>query len=484
MNSPTKTGSAPAGSPSRRERGEDMLGAVSRGARLLWRRIAASVEEMTAPRGSGLGRHSLDRIRAALLACATEQGGEASARARAAQLGATYLALDTAGRQDFLRLLSSDFGPEPQRAAAALARYQASLGGADQPYAELELRTALRSQRGRILRQFNALPEGTKFLVDLRADVLRWLKDDAALGVLDGELQALLQSWFDVGFLALERITWDSPASLLEKLIGYEAVHEIRSWSDLRHRLESDRRCYAFFHPRMPREPLIFVEVALTAGLAGNIQALLDESAPDLDPKRADTAMFYSISNTQVGLRGISFGNFLIKRVVAELQRDLPNLKRYATLSPLPQFGRWLAGQPDAAIDAALGPRERAALEEALGEPCTAQALRDRLAGDWLQQTALAEALRLPLSRLAARYLASARHDDGGAHCPVARFHLANGARLERINPLADLSPKGLRQSAGVMVNYLYRLDYIEENHERYVKDGVVAMSSEVRRLL
>ncbi|HRE17799.1 MAG TPA: malonyl-CoA decarboxylase family protein, partial [Rhodocyclaceae bacterium] len=202
---------------------------------------------------------------------------------------------------------------------------------------------AMRSARIRILTQFNALPQGVKFLVDLRVDLLSFLESDPELAALDRELENRLTAWFDVGFLELRRITWQSPAALLEKLIQYEAVHAIRSWTDLKNRLDSDRRCYGFFHPRMPDEPLIFVEVALVNKLADNVQELLDEHAPVFDPKQATTAIFYSISNTQEGLRGVSFGNFLLKRVVDALKRDLPQLKQFATLSPLPGLRRWLA---------------------------------------------------------------------------------------------------------------------------------------------
>ncbi len=266
----------------------------------------------------------LAQLRQQLQECAAGTGGEVSARNRAAKLGETYLGLDDAGRHEFLRRIALDFGPEPAKVDAAHRAYQSAAGTPRQWDAEADLRAALRSSRIRILTQFNALPQGVKFLVDLRTDLLRFLEKDEELAVLDRELESRLTAWFDVGFLELQRITWNSPASLLEKLIQYEAVHEIRSWSDLRNRLDSDRRLYAFFHPRMPQEPLIFVEVALTKELSSNIQELLDEHAPVFDPARADTAIFYSISNTQPGLRGVSFGNFLLKRVIDDLKRDYP----------------------------------------------------------------------------------------------------------------------------------------------------------------
>jgi malonyl-CoA decarboxylase len=261
----------------------------------------------------------------------------------------------------------------------------------------------------------------------------------------------------------LQRITWNSPASLLEKLIQYEAVHEIRSWNDLRNRLDSDRRLYAFFHPRMPMEPLIFVEVALTKKLAGDVQELLDESAPVLNPQRADTAIFYSISNTQHGLRGVSFGNFLLKRVVEDLKRDFPQLKTFATLSPMPQFVSWLKRNPDALAGLDLD-------------------LAHLSAGAWAADGTFARRLRDPLQKLGARYLLEAKQDGRPADA-VARFHLGNGARIERINWLADKSAKGFKHSLGLMVNYLYDPEQIEANVEAFVGSGSITASAMMRRL-
>lgn len=405
----------------------------------------------------------LAQLRKQLQECAAGTGGEVAARGRAAKLGETYLGLDDAGRHEFLRRVALDFGPEPAKVDAAHRAYQAAAGTPGQWDAEADLRAALRSSRIRILTQFNALPQGVKFLVDLRADLLRFLEKDEELAVLDRELESRLTAWFDVGFLELQRITWNSPASLLEKLIQYEAVHEIRSWSDLRNRLGSDRRLYAFFHPRMPAEPLIFVEVALTKELSGNIQALLDEHAPVLETERADTAIFYSISNTQAGLRGVTFGNFLLKRVIDDLKRDFPQLKTFATLSPLPQFCAWLKRTPEAIEDLGL-------------------TLAQLQSGDWAQDKALARRLRDPLEALAARYLYAVRQN-GRPFDPVARFHLGNGARIERIDFLADASAKGFRQSCGLMVNYLYDPDEIEQNVEAFVGEDRIAATAAIRRL-
>ena len=417
---------------------------------------------------ASVGPKQLGEWRRLLTECAEARGGEVSARIRAAALAQTYLELDDSGRHAFLRLISLEFGPAPERVAQAHEAYQQAVGSEDQWDAEAELRAALRSARLRILTQFNAIPQGVKFLVDLRADLLRYLDEDVELAPLDRELESRLAAWFDVGFLELQRITWCSPAALLEKLIEYEAVHEIRSWADLKNRLDSDRRLYAFFHPRMPMEPLIFVEVALTDHLADSVQALLDEHAPVFDARRADTAIFYSISNTQAGLRGVSFGSFLLKRVIDDLQRDFPKLRNFATLSPLPGFASWARKNPQALAD--------------VGLELDAEQLA---AGGWAQKAATARKVNDALTRLAARYLTLAKASRGDGRQPldaVARFHLGNGARIERINPLGDASPKGMQQSFGVMVNYLYDPDSLEDNVESFAREGAIATSAAIRR--
>ncbi len=416
----------------------------------------------------GLTARATEQLRAQLRDCAAGQGGEVSARVRAAKLAETYLHLNDEGRQAFLKLIALEFGPDPKKVEKAHAAYQKAVGTPEQWKAEAALRMAMRSSRIRILTQFNAIPQGVKFLVDLRADLLRYLDNDKELAVLDRELESRLSAWFDVGFLELQRLTWHSPAALLEKLIEYEAVHEIRSWTDLKNRLDSDRRLYAFFHPRMPAEPLIFVEVALTDHLADNVQALLDEQAPVFDNRKADTAIFYSISNTQVGLRGVSFGNFLLKRVIDDLKRDFPKLDNFATLSPMPGMAAWVRKNP-----------------LVLGEAGIELPLEALSTGAWAADKKLARALREPLLRLGARYLATAKQ--GGAESgppadPVSRFHLGNGARVERLNYLGDSSAKGFRQSFGLMVNYLYSPDDIETNLEAFASEGVIAMSAAVRR--
>src|SRR3954453_3918672 len=318
--------------------------------RSAWREIALSARGAlsSAPRPD-LPEDDISGLRQRMLDCLDGRGGEVTARAGAAELGRSYLALTETGRERFLRLLAEEFDTDHDAIAERRAAVLRAADPAQRAAAERALRAALTAPRVTLLRQFNVLPEGVKVLVDRRAELIGIAGQDPALRRLADDLRDLLADWFDIGFLELRRITWESPASLLEKLIAYEAVHEIRGWTDLKNRLEADRRCFAFFHPRMPDEPLIFVEVALVSGIAGNIHALLDEEAPIGNPQTADAAIFYSISNCQNGLVGISFGNFLIKRVVDALTAELPRLKTFATLSPIPGFRAWLSAEAERA---------------------------------------------------------------------------------------------------------------------------------------
>jgi malonyl-CoA decarboxylase len=452
-----------------------------------WRDIADSTRGVisAAPRPD-LPEADRAQLLAQMRACLEQRGGEVSARARAAELGRSYLALGPEGRRSFLALLADEFDVDYERVRAAGRAIENAAEGekAERRAALRDLRLATEAPRLRLLTQFNALPEGVKFLVDMRAELLRFSREEPGLRVVEEDLKSLLAAWFDIGFLELKRITWDSPAALLEKLSAYEAVHAVRSWDDLKNRLDSDRRCFAFFHPRMPNEPLIFVEVALVTGLAGNIQALLDEAAPVGDPRMADTAIFYSISNAQKGLAGISFGGFLIKRVVDLLSAEFPRLRTFATLSPIPGFSGWLDARLGEGEPGLLTPAERKALAAASG-PGPRGTLRQVLAdGSWMEEPKLVRALRAPLLRLCARYLIEAKRDNGKALDPVAHFHLSNGARIERLDWLGDTSPKGLQQSAGIMVNYLYRHADIEANHEAYAGEGYVTASSAVTGLI
>ncbi len=447
----------------------------------VWHDLSASLDGDAV--SNSLEGKSADILLERMRACIEAEGGEVSARARAAQLGEDYLGLNEQGRQRFLELLAENFAPDPARIESAIDAYRA--GTFEDEWRTLQdLQDALVPPRRALLTQFNALPQGVKFLVDMRADLLPFARRSPALTALDREMERLLASWFDIGFLELQRISWDSPAALLEKLIAYEAVHEIRSWTDLRNRLDSDRRLFAFFHPRMPSEPLIFVEVALVNGIAGSIQTLLDEDAPAMDPNAADTAIFYSISNTQEGLRGISFGNFLIKRVVEELKSEFPNLKAFSTLSPIPLFQKWLTDTIAGGDPEILTADDRKRLKKTSGNKFGKGDLARLLdEGGWQGDEDLAEALKPALMRLCARYLLSEKRRDRPFD-PVARFHLSNGAQLERINWLGDRSDKGMRESAGMMVNYLYRIADIDRNHERYAKNGFVTAATAVKSLL
>jgi len=453
-----------------------------------WRGIAGSSYDATqAGSRPELPDDDLERLKEQMQACLESRGGEVSARGRAAALGHVYLALDKTGRERFLRVLAHDFDVDERPVNAAIDEFRKADGTDARRKAQALLKKSLEAPRIKLLTQFNALPDGVKFLVNMRAELLSLKSDEPALQGLEQELKALLTSWFDVDFLVLRRITWDNAsAALLEKLIAYEAVHAINGWDDLKNRLDSDRRCFAYFHPRMPDEPLIFVEVALVNGLADNIQALLDEDAPVQDPQNADTAIFYSISNAQKGLAGISFGNFLIKRVAESLSAEFKGLKTFATLSPVPGFMTWLnktlaEGEPKLLTDS-----ERKALSAAVGRKMGAKGTLKSLLGDpeWHRNPTASEALRAPLIRLCARYLIKEKGLNKRALDPVAHFHLTNGAGIEKLNWRGDLSARGIRNCAGIMINYLYDLNRVEDNHEAYTLSGKVKASSALRGLL
>jgi malonyl-CoA decarboxylase len=437
----------------------------------VWRDMASSV--------SGDGDETLE---AQMQACLAGRGGEVSARNRAAKLAQTYLTQDDAGREAFLRTLAG-FDSDPDAVAAAYTKVEAAQDIAERATAKAALRQALEPPRLKLLTQFTSIPDGRKFLVDLRGSLLKLRGHDKLLAALDADLRGLLAAWFDIGFLELQRIDWNSPAALLEKLVDYEAVHAIRSWRDLKNRLDSDRRCYAFFHPRMPGEPLIFVEVALVKGLSGSVQNLLDEKAPVQDTSQADTAIFYSISNCQSGLAGISFGNFLIKRVVEELSAEFRNLKTFATLSPIPGFRRWLDPLLAGDEPKLLSDEESASLIAAFPAETACLALAGIIGKrHWWRDAALRKAAEPVLTRLASRFLITEANGKR-AKDPVAHFHLSNGARVERLNMAGDTSDKGAKESATFMVNYLYDPGKIEDWHEDYAGEGKRNASTAVRKL-
>ena len=385
--------------------------------------------------------------------------GESSGAATAQVLLAGYGALGEAEKRVFLARLGDEFGPDLE------ALQQAARAFLDAPDSVSAGELAARAEptRQELIRRLNHAPGGTFALVKMRETLLAALKEGEPLEALDRDFRHLFASWFNRGFLVLRRIEWTTPANILEKIIRYEAVHEITTWDELRRRLDPpDRRLYAFFHPALTDEPLIFVEVALTSAIPEAIGPLLTPERVSLAPETATTAVFYSISNAQGGLSGVSFGNFLIKQVVEDLRRELPRLQTFVTLSPVPGFARWLAQEKETSRFVSLEARRTLEAIEAGETP---------------------EGADRTLSTLAAAYFLHARTAAGRVIDPVARFHLGNGARLERINPRGDLSPAGKRQSLGVMVNYLYDLDHIEANHEAFANRGAVAASSAVRKL-
>ena len=395
--------------------------------------------------------------------------GEASSIAHAHAVFDLYRRLPAAQREAFFETLLQRYGPDPAAIDAAYEAYRR----ARSPETAQALFEACEPPRQELLRRLNLPAGGTAELVAMRTALLDLLARRGDLAPVDADFRHLLASWFNRGFLLLQRIDWHSSAAILEKVMRYEAVHAIRGWDDLRRRLDArDRRCYAFFHPALGDEPLIFVEVALTGAVPARTQNVLDAEVGEVYAEEARTAAFFGISNCQYGLRGISFGNFLIKQVVRELKNELPDLETFVTLSPLPGFADWLArlrrGETD---EPGLDDDQRTALAH----------LDD---ADWPRRHGDDDDLRATVLALAAHYLANERNDRGLPLDPVARFHLVNGARMERINWLGDTSEKGVRRSLGLMVNYVYDLREIDHNHEQLVNEGVVATAPGIRRLL
>jgi malonyl-CoA decarboxylase len=413
-------------------------------ARTILGRIVSSLAATGVVRPAGQRR--ADRL-ANLLRTLISERGEATGAQLARRAVALYRGLDVPGRQHFFARLAREFSPDREDVLRAATAYRDD----PSPAHLAELQRVAEPPRQEVFRRMNMAPGGTAALLDLRREVMAAIRKHPELAVLDHDLTHLLGSWFNRGFLELRRIDWTTPASILEKLITYEAVHEIRGFPDLKRRLERDRRCFAFFHPALPDEPLIFVEVAFVNELPADVAPILAMESAVGDPRRARCAVFYSITSCQEGLKGISFGNFLIKQVASDLRAELPNLKVFATISPIPGLRSWA---------------RRALSDGAVPEPEGMPSVPHREV----------------LEGLAAWYL-TREWESGQAVDPVARFHLGNGARLERINWMADRSARGMAQSFGMMVNYVYDLGDVERNHEEYMKRHRVASSSSVDKL-
>ncbi len=404
--------------------------------------------------GGGQGR--VERRTQDLLALCDallSERGEYASTALAREALLAYQGLDDRCRDEFFDALARHYSPAAEAVAQAASAYQLD----PSPQNLTRLQETAEPPRQELFRRLNMAPGGTAALVDMRSELLRSMKAHPQWRVIDFDLMHLLRSWFNRGFLRLERIDWRTSAIVLEKLIQYEAVHAIQGWRDLRRRLEADRRCFAFFHPQLPDEPIIFIEAALTRGMSAHVQPLLDLKSPVALPSNADCAMFYSITNCQEGLRGISFGNLLIKQVAEELKREFPHLRRFATLSPIPGLRRWLDQSADKEL---LKKIDDPAWH--LGE--------------------IPDSLQAQLTRLCAYYLLHAKQGEEPLD-PVARFHLSNGASLERLNWMGDSSEQGMARSAGMMVNYVYWLAEVERNHERYFRERRIVAAPAVEKL-
>jgi malonyl-CoA decarboxylase len=409
-----------------------------------------------------------------------DNAGEASSIALAREILQHYQQMPADARPVFFKMLNDEFAANRERLAAAIASYTENPGTEQ----AVRLMDAVEPPRQDLFRALNMAPNGTAMLVSMRGDLLGLLGEHSQLTPVETDLKHLLVSWFNRGFLYLERIDWHTPADVLEKLIRYESVHEIQGWDDLRRRLAQDRSCYAFFHPAIPNVPLIFIEAALVKGIAAEVQPLLDITQPELEPGEADTAIFYSINNTQTGLRGISFGNFLIKHVLTEISAQYPHIREFATLSPMPRFRNTLGNAVDGGIaelpatllEGLLDQHADALATLASGKSPAAALMLLQQESAQAQHALIADALHI----LALAYLTAKRNNR--PLDPVAAFHLANGARLERINLEADATDNGWQASFGIMVNYVYDPDEIEANHERFISEGAIAMSKPLAR--
>lgn len=418
------------------------------------------------PAGQQSGKASIVDLSHALLS----EKGEASSIAIASEVFALYKAMSDDQRLEYFYVLSKEFNADVDTVK------QAAAGFLKQPCEDtagtLHVKTEPRRQE--LFRRLNHAPNGTGLLVKMRQDLLGHLKKHPDLKNTDQDFLHLFSSWFNRGFLELQRITWATPATILEKIIEHEAVHEIDSWAELRRRLQpTDRRCYAFFHPALRDDPLIFVEIALTREVAKSVELVLAVDREPIERSKVNTAVFYSISNCQKGLKNVSFGSFLIKQVVEELARELPQIKTFVTLSPIPGFMSWLAGL--AAVDSQ---------EHALMSKATKKDLERFIRNKSTVSVALINDLETALLPLAAHYFINVKNQQGKPLDAVARFHLGNGAKLENLNWAADISDKGLAQSAGIMVNYMYEPTEIEKNHQIYENKGNIIASPSITQLL
>jgi malonyl-CoA decarboxylase len=419
------------------------------------------LDSMSRPRRAGLSRAAVRAAQDTVTLChalLSERGEVSGARLAREALG-KYQALQGVALEAFFDLLAKEFSPDPEEVGRCADAYRQDPSQTNL----VRLQRVVESPRQELFRRLNMASGGTGVLVEMRRRLLQKLGERPQWAGIEADLAHLLTSWFNRGFLVLQRIDWRTSALVLEKLIRYEAVHAIQGWDDLHRRLEADRRCYAFFHPALPDEPVIFIEVALTRGLSAKVQSLLKPDAPLVDPKSADCAIFYSITNCQEGLRGVSFGNFLIKQVVEDLGREFPRLKTFATLSPIPGFRNWLSNE---VVSRAGTP----------GHELLLALLTQIDSPTWFNDAAVVARLQRQLSRLCAHYLVHAKLGKDPLD-PVERFHLGNGARLERLNWMADTSANGMRRSAGLMVNYVYRLDEVERNHEAYAREHRIIAS-------
>ncbi len=445
-----------------------------------WKGISSPFTGKRLELSAYLHENELQPLREKISGCLESKGGQVSARAHAAELGNAYLGLNDEGRLKYLRLLVEEFGIDHDQVRESAEALFSDLDPQTRCKVEQSLRKRLTPPYLTLLTQFNALPQGVKFLVDMRTDLLKLKRNHPELVSIDEELRLQLSSWFDIGFLELKRIDWNAPASLLEKLIEFEAVHRVESWDDLHHRLGENRRCFGFFHPRMPDVPLIFIWVALETGLSDNVDKLLDHSQNGILEEEVTTAIFYSITSTQRGLNGVSLGDFLIKRVTEQLRQELPGLSVFSTLSPIPGLAKWLDTQLSIPGAFSITQEELASLSS-----CTDQPIDKLLKNsEWLLDEALALQIKPILQRAAATYLTRVNETGSRALDAVAHFHLSNGAIVERINWSADTSVRGKEQSYTLMVNYLYNLENIESNHEQYIENGVIARSKTVDALL